>query len=235
MLEDYFVFDGVSSRDLGIVLQEAVGIEGAVANVTKKTIPGRNGVLHFYDGSYGNRTMEAKCYVLQEKATVALDQINRWLFQTPGYRRLELSTEPDFYRMARISTGPDVDIRANLLAPFKLKFDSMPQKFMTSGEITTTITGMMSLYNSGFTSKPLITVYGSGAGVLTVGGTSVQIKSIDQYVTLDCELQDAYKGVENKNSTIYALEFPTLPPGDVLITWTGGITKVEITPRWWML
>lgn len=27
-------------------------------------------------------------------------------------------------------------------------------------------------------------------------------------------------------------EFPTLPAGETRVTWSGGVTAVEITPRW---
>jgi phage-related protein len=84
-------------------------------------------------------------------------------------------------------------------------------------------------------SRPLITVYGAGAGTLTAGGRTVQLKSLDGWLTLDCDLQNAYKGTQNKNNTIFAPEFPVLPPGESAVTWTGGVTRVEIIPRWWTL
>lgn len=37
------------------------------------------------------------------------------------------------------------------------------------------------------------------------------------------------------NETILSDDFPELPEGKTQITWTGGITAVEVTPRWWTL
>lgn len=90
------------------------------------------------------------------------------------------------------------------------------------------------IYNpTDFTALPLIRVYGTAPGTLTVGNTIVQIKSVDEYVDLDCELQDAFKGSANCNGNVYAPDFPTLPPGGTGISFSGGITKIEIKPRWW--
>lgn len=86
-----------------------------------------------------------------------------------------------------------------------------------------------------FPALPLVQVYGSGPGVLQVGQTVVQLKALDGTLTLDSETQDAYQGTLNKNNTILAPEFPALLPGDNPITWTGGIQRVEVTPRWWTL
>jgi phage-related protein len=45
---------------------------------------------------------------------------------------------------------------------------------------------------------------------------------------------EAYKGNENRNSVLIISDFPVLVPGDNEISFTG-FTKVEITPRWWVL
>ena len=63
----------------------------------------------------------------------------------------------------------------------------------------------------------------------------VQIKNLSSSLTLDCELQDAYKGLENHNADISAPEFPVLEAGENRIGWTGGVTHIEIIPRWWTL
>lgn len=118
--------------------------------------------------------------------------------------------------------------------------------------------------NTVFRSLPLITVKSSNneRGTVIINNQSFQVKessnasenlqdssgndisdnSNDQIttvsinkVTLDSELQDAYDGTVNKNSSIILNggEFPSLEPGDNDITFSGGVTEVEITPRWW--
>ena len=76
-------------------------------------------------------------------------------------------------------------------------------------------------------------------GTVSVNGTTVEIKSISGTMYLDCELENAYSvsagAPKNENANIYAPDFPVLSPGDNAVQFTGGITSVAITPRWWEL
>ena len=71
-------------------------------------------------------------------------------------------------------------------------------------------------------------VYGTGDGILKVNGENITLTSINTSITLDSELMEA--SVNSKMSG----NFPTLKPGNNSIDWSGGITKVDITPRWWI-
>lgn len=232
MLDEFFLYDGVSSRDVGLQLQKQITFTGAIPRLSVESVPGRNGDLHYFDGSYENRTGTAFCYLLQKDVDRALDQINRWSLLSNGYRRLETSEEPDVYRLARITAGPEVDIRARILAPFTLEFDCKPQKFLKSGEEIISLTEPITIYNPDFEALPLITVYGTGSGVLYVGDYTVTIHSISGYIVLDSDTQNAYKDFTNKNGDISALEFPRLKHGENSLGWTGDIERIEIIPRW---
>lgn len=236
-MPDYFWIDGKRCDSVGLRLQSLVTFSSPVPKVTSISVAGRNGDLHIYDGSFENITGTAKCFALKENSVnESLNAITRWCLLEPGYHRLSVSSEPEHFRLASVSVGPENEIRMRTLAPFSIKFDCMPQKFLKTGERTITLTKSKEiLRNPGFTALPLIKVYGNAAGTLTISSVVVQIKSISEYVVLDCDTQNAYKGLENKNSTINAPEFPVLRPGDNMISWTGGIAKVEITPRWWTL
>ena len=61
------------------------------------------------------------------------------------------------------------------------------------------------------------------------------IHSIKDYVLLNCETHNAYNEGGFCNETILSDDFPELPAGKTQIAWTGGITAVEVTPRWWTL
>ena len=57
-------------------------------------------------------------------------------------------------------------------------------------------------------------------------------------VTLDCEEQDCTRtvgGVVSNFNPGMTGAFPRLGPGVTEISWTGGVTAVEIVPRWWTL
>ena len=88
------------------------------------------------------------------------------------------------------------------------------------------------MYNKYFEpSRPIITVYGSGQGNVYIGNQNIAISNIDEYVTIDAEMQDAFKGLQNKNATVNTADIVLLP-GNNAISFSGGVTSVEIKPRW---
>lgn len=84
------------------------------------------------------------------------------------------------------------------------------------------------------TAKPLIRVYGKG--IVQIGKQTIEIlKAPTEYIDIDCDIQDCFEGTVNRNSYVSLTDFPVLGPGSNGITLGTGITKVEITPRWWIL
>ena len=80
-------------------------------------------------------------------------------------------------------------------------------------------------------SRPIIKVYGTGKGNVYIGNQNIVISDIDEYVTIDTEMQDAFKGSKNKNNTVNTADV-VLQPGNNAISFDGGVTSVEIKPRW---
>ena len=52
---------------------------------------------------------------------------------------------------------------------------------------------------------------------------------------LDSDTQNAYNDDGNQNGSINAPTFPALSDGETPISFSGGIDRVEIIPRWWEL
>ena len=82
---------------------------------------------------------------------------------------------------------------------------------------------------------PFITLYGQGAGRLTIGDCVVEVKALAGTLYLDSDTQNAYNNNGNQNLNINAPVFPVLGDGEILIAFSGGIERVEIIPRWWEL
>lgn len=228
-----FALDGVWCNDMGITLQAPVTFSARVPKVNTVSVPGRNGDLHIYEGGYENISGTARCYALEQYVYERISKITKWLLLNRGYRRLEVSGEPDYFRRAMVKAGPDEAIRKGLLAPFEIQFDCDPRKFLKTGEIPVSVSNGGGLYNPGFPSAPMIELTGNGAGSFTINDVTVEIKTMEGSLTLDCDTENAYKGIENKNNTINAPVFPALEPGNNRIAWTGGVTGVRIIPRWW--
>ena len=236
MLNETFYLDGIDARSAGIQLQAPIEFSEAVPVVEAQTIPGRNGDLIWETGSYENRSGSAPCFCLQKDVEKAVSSAGRFLMGKKGYRRLETSDDPDHYWLARVENSPQIAIRLRTLAPFEIGFDCKPQRFVKAGENAIAFTSNGSLFNQyGQIALPFITLYGQGAGRLTIGNCVVDVKVLDGVLYLDSDTQNAYNDKGNQNLNINAPVFPVLGDGEVQIAFSGGIERVEIIPRWWEL
>lgn len=233
---NYLIFGGKRSRDFGIYISGSGAFNAPERDVESISIPGRNGDLILDNGRFYNITVTYPAFIhrdFQRQARAARD----WLLASSGYQRLEDTYNPELFRFARFSGPMDFDTRfQNSGGELTLAFDSKPQRFLKSGEQPLTLTADAELRNpTSYPSLPRITVYGAGAGALNVAGTVITISEIDEFLTLDSDIQDAYKGIQNKNSTVSLDEFPALPAGVSELSFSGGIEKIEIIPRWWTI
>lgn len=230
---NYLIFDGRSSRDYGLYISGSGAFNAPERDVERVEIAGRSGDLILDNGRYKNINVGYPAYIHQRFAAYAA-AARDWLLRRHNYCRLEDTYYPEFFRLARFAGPLDFDVRfANSGGETTLFFDCKPQRFWKSGEYPVAVTSAATIRNpTAFPALPLIHVYGSGDGTLTVGDSVVEIAGLDGVLTLDSDLQDAYKGDVSKNDTVSLAEFPVLD-GVTDVAFSGGITKVEIIPRWW--
>ena len=231
-------FAGVRSSDLRVWIERYPARILPEQAVTATQVPGRNGALLMLDGNYTNYEQEYEVFISAESSglILAARDVAIWLESPKGYQRLEDSYEPDVYRLAYYAGGKDIESILNRFGRATIAFNCKPQRFLKSGETPITLTASGTLTNgTKFDALPLIRVNGSGAGTVTVGDITVTISDIDGYVDIDCDLQDAYKGSANKNGTISLTDFPKLAPGNSSVSFSGGVTSLVITPRWWTI
>lgn len=230
-------FDGVNAREKEIVVYGGDVDEIAERDVNTVTVPGRNGVLHFDNGRWGERKQTYLAYLPGDNYPARIGYA-RTVFgrRGKGYKRLEDTFNPDVFSLASFVDAMKPESMAfRTMGLTELSFSCRPERFLRSGEKVIAASGAVTLMNpTGLPAKPLIRVYGTG-GVLSVGGEVITISTIDGYVDLDSDTCDAFKGATNCNPNITLGAFPVFDEGTTGISWTGGITSVEIIPRWWRL
>lgn len=231
------IFDGINTQEKEIVVYGGNVDEIAQRDVKTVTVPGRNGVLHFDNGRFGERTQTYLAYLPGDSYPARIAYA-RTVFgrRGKGYKRLEDTFNPDVFSLASFDDAMKPESMAfRTMGLTELSFSCRPERFLRIGEQVITASGAVTVANpTGLPAKPLIRVYGTG-GVLTVGGEVITINTISGYVDLDCDICDAFKGSTNCNQNVTLGSFPVFDEGTTGISWTGGITSVEITPRWWKL
>lgn len=231
---------GHSFNAYGLFATDAGIYNAPEPDVNAIPIAGGNGDLLIPNNRYKNISVRYPCVILSQLAS-NLDTIKAYLLSDPDYVRIEDSFDTTHFRKGRFIGGTEVKPTMDGTAgAFELEFDCKPQRFLKSGETIVSLTSAGSISNPTiFAAKPLIKITGSGNVTLTVGTYTVSISGISSYINLDCEAQDAYRAAgENENNKVTfpaGQGYPVLVRGSNAISWTGTVTKVEITPRWWTL
>ena len=241
-------FNNKSLADFGVHVNGNKTFDGPEIDYETIEIPGRNGDLHVYNGRYKNVDLTYRAFIAGDNSlheadskrnfSVRMRQLRAYLMSQIGYKRLEDTYHPDEFRKAVFKGRIETDAINLMAGEFDLEFSCMPQRFLKSGEKVKTFNTHGIIENpTSYTAKPLVRIYGKGN--LTINGIGITITNSCpyEYVDFDCEIQDAFYGLNNCNPyiTLYDGEFYTLSSGVNDIIFGSGVTKAEITPRWWVL
>ena len=232
-MRNFFSLDGKPSTDFNTYIARSNMFDSAEREVEKISIPGRSGDLTIDRGRFSNFTSSLEVYI-QSGMRENLDGLRNWLSSRVGYRRYEEGLRPDEFRKARFTGEFVVTSSDRVGAALTLEFDCMPQRFLRSGETPVEYSADGTIFNTTLqTAKPFLRVWGNGT--VGIGSATLTISGVtDPYIDIDCESMDAYYGASNRNSKISGT-FPVLEPGANGVDLGAGITKVQITPRWWII
>lgn len=221
----YFIFKNINSLDMGIVVNVLPPITKASRDMNKISIPGRDGHLTQDFETYGSTVKSVECTILDISM---VDQVIAWL---DGSGEVIFSNQEDRKYQASIMNQIPFSKIIRKWYKFIVIFECQPFAFSINNQLIT-LTEPCSIHGAGtHKSKPVITVYGTGSIELNVNDKTIHLTNVSDYVTIDSNLMDAYKGFELKNTYMLG-EFPELIPCENVISWSGDVSKIEITPNW---
>ena len=218
-----FTFDGVVSSTYGVYISGGGTFNAAARDYETLEIPGRDGVLTLDNGRFESIRHSYDAFIVPG-FSANVEGLRNQLMARRGHKRLT-----DGYH----TVEPTDTLREGRL---EIVFTRDPRRFLVSGETVTTLTADGSLTNPTlFEARPLLRVYGTGQ--LGVGDQYITISQADSYTDIDCEMREAFKGTVSKNQyiTLTGDDFPVLHAGSTGLQLGSGITRVEITPRWYRL
>ncbi len=232
----YLMFKEHSSLEFGLLITEKGSYNGAQRDVTYTSVAGRNGDLITDNGNYKNITIPYKFTLLNNTGLEFVElahQIKGWLLTEQGYFRLWDTYDSKYYRLASYSDAVNIEQDLRDIGSLSLSFNCKPFKYSFEGEKTVEMTAAGSLYNAElFPSNPYIKVVGNGTITLSINEDSFLLSDVDEYIELDSEMLNAYKGLVAANNKMTANSFPVFKPGNNNISWVGNVTRLEIIPRW---
>jgi len=237
-MRNYFTLGGRDSRDFGLYIN-GQGVFGSPARtINYITVPGRDGDLISTVTRLQNRSLSYNdCFIYRDFSS-NMTALRSYLLSDPGYRRLVDTYDPDHYLMVSFAGPINLDVNVvNGVGRFTLTFNAQPQRWLLSGETATVLTTSGTITNPTlFDAKPLlrVTTTRAAASVLGVGSANITITR-QGVIYIDCASGRAYNGATPLDSYIAlnTIDFPVLAPGSNGISLGTGISRVEITPRWW--
>ena len=239
-VRNYLTFAGRNSKDFLLYISGPAVYDSPAVDVEMQAVPGKNGDLVKENAKAGERrfknvdiSYDAFFFDALAPKTAA---VKSWLLSPVGYQVLHDTYDSEFFRMGICKDAVAFTPRRDKGATMKLTFHCQPQRWSVEGQRKIELTSPATLKNPyEFSAKPIIRVYGSGAGTLYVGDTPVDILANDGYIDLNCETHNAYDSQGFCNGYVKSDDFPDLKPGQNHISWNGNIDRVVVTPRWWTL
>lgn len=237
-LNNYFTFDSTTSESLDTYISGEGTFDAPERVYDMQIIPGRNGALALDEKRFENIDITYPAFIFKNDGMdfeTAVSALRNTLLSKDGYKRLTDTYHPNEFRLAIYKSGLEVSPTCiNRAGEFELVFNCKPQRYLISGESAVTFTTSGTITNpTKFDARPLLVA--TGTGNVTINGVQIAISKTP--TTIDCEAMEAYNGTVSRNGDIVLTpnEFPVLSPGSNTITLGAGITKLEITPRWWII
>ena len=167
VMQNSIIFGGVDSADYGIYIGGEGTFNAPKRDVEMISIPGRNGAFALDKGRFENIEVTYSAFNYEtDLATFAqnLSDFRNAVCSQKGYQRLTDTFHTDEYRMAAYISGLEIKpVDYNTASTFDIKFDCMPQRYLTSGEEAITVADGQTITNpTRFASSPMLEMQGYG-------------------------------------------------------------------------
>lgn len=230
-MKSYIFYNNKNSNDLDLIIEKTPEIPSS--NIIYKTIEIDGGetltkIIGFSDITF---KVDFAYFADREEYLMKKARIDSWLLSEANKYLTYSLDEFVIYKVKQVSID-NTTTTSRILRHFSVTFTCQGLKYMASGLEPLEVNNGATINNFGsYESKPLLKIYGSGNISVSIGGKSFTINNVSSYVSVDSEIKECYKDSTNKGRDMTG-DWPVLPVGLNTISWTGNITKVEITPRW---
>ena len=238
----YFTYNGRSSADFGLHIEEKDVFSAPEYDAEFISIPGRSGDIINPNRRFANIKVTYTVFLARKNAAAlasVLRDIKGWLYSEPDrYHEITDSYDAEYFRYGVISGNLDIEEQLNKVGSFTVTFNCKPYKYSFAGQqmVSVDSTSISVTNPTAFESRPYIKLYGSEAVTLNISSgsstTSWTISAINEYIEIDSELMNCFKGTVLKNDAVKGTEFPVFKPGVCTINCTGDVTRIEVIPRW---
>ena len=234
----YFEYKGKKSSDFFLTIEGNVSFGSASYDLSLKEVPGVDGDLAVSNQRIKGLDKIFPCRLRlppNKKIEEVITDISNWLKTDISWDDLFFSADPQFIYRALYYEEYNVERIVSFYGKTALKFRIKPYKYFKDSLSPIEVTNGQYLTNKGTRpSKPLLRIEGTGDITIKFGSNQIRLKGVDQGIIVDLQAQvvTSLDGSRPAYDKVYTYPFPDFPVGRNRVTWTGDVTKVELTPRW---
>lgn len=232
LTDAWFEFNGVRCDQRHVRLMD----------IPKRPIPAEQGEMIQIDGRSGflwksKRQARNPIVISVECSTLdgwTADELSGWL---QGEGLLRFSDEPNWAYRARVCEefARDSMFFGFDRQVFTVPFDCQPHRYVYPASVVETTTFKVVSNPGTARSLPRITVEGGGdreTMIVYIGDCTIEI--VGGGLIIDSEMMECveFDGVTLAGQRVRMNEFPEIPPGEILVSWSGSVSKVTIEGRW---
>ena len=233
----YFVFRGISSEDLGLIITKPIVRPNWAKATTEVERPGASSNLIIEGNNYSSSELVVSAVI----SDTSPEKVHDIYSALQGYGILTLSSAPQEY-MNAICKPLVPEAVALSMAELHIAFTVMPFAYAVNPTTTAITTTEQTILNAGTVySEPLFTLSGSGTVSIFVNDAEFKInltnELADTEIYIDCEAQVAYYISNGEKIAITELtqgDFPLLHTGSNYVSCSGGIVSMtlNVKERW---
>lgn len=226
-----FTWKGTDCTTKGIRLREMPQIIRPEERVEHVVLPGRAGELTLTQGADIYNSYIQTIPIAVDNAS-DLSTAEQWL-KGEGY--VTFSCQPTLKQKARVINAVTFTKHSKNSTWWEgeVQFYCEPLKEPTSGSTTNVTSSGTVVNNPGdVTSRPLITITGSGTVTVTIGGNTLTITGVSNGWMIDSDLEWVTNSSGAPQMGVYSGKFPVFAPGNNTVQFTGSISKLVIDGRW---
>lgn len=238
--KSYIEYAGQQSSDFGLLLVGTHKFATPEMDLEFTSIPGKSRDLVHSNGRYKNINEEFtfKAFI---SGYETLDRwkakLSLWLRNQTDYSPLWFSDDPEWVRMAISYEDAAFERIKHDYGNVTITFAEDPYKYRSTGLDSIVLSsGDMITNKEAWSAQPDWHIVGNGDITLTVAGRSYLLTGVKDEIYLSTEFRRAY-GARKQSLETYKAKFdhvwPVLAPlSQTVISWTGDVQRVEVTPKW---
>ena len=223
------IINNQNTKNLGFALVGRPSIPSSDKKYETIEIEGRDGALTKFLG-YQDLKFTLKFNILfQNDIKQKLREIKGLLSVA---KTLSFDDSPNFFYKIKRAQISDTETIIKQSGVFSVEFICDPFEYESSSVLEyENPSNLLIRNNTTYFSQPVLKIFGQGNIKLFVNDELVEVKNINEGITIDSEMQEAYYNNDNLNHQMLG-DFPIFEIGENKIRLEGNIDKIEILPNW---